>query len=247
MKYALLEYQYSSDALHERWGSRLFGISLCQPSAFLNGTDWVASQQSSLPSIHDYPFLWQAPNSDALLIAGDKWMAAHNYVSKFLRARERLSAALPPIFTQTIVHSKASPGWLEYLAQVCRLRGFLTIYPSADTASVVATIHNDLISHEVDDGELESEISSRTSSRAREVALRTSSVDMLDTLPEDGHLPPFGNMAVLDWGGSLVDLKQMDGDSRAYALGFRKEVGGCVPDEVQKPEMGKTATELFCK
>ncbi|MCP5922245.1 hypothetical protein NL350_28285, partial [Klebsiella pneumoniae] len=79
----------------------------------------------------DNPFFWQAPASDAILIMGDKWVELHGYVSRILERQQTKKDT--PAFLAKKHATKKHPAWLEYVLQLSRLRGYLTLYPSPET------------------------------------------------------------------------------------------------------------------
>ncbi len=136
-------------ALLQEWDQKLFGISLELPSMSLNASSFSpparlqqpgeAKQASGGPT----SFLWQAPNSNAVLFLGERWVELHGFVAKLLEARNKLPQP-PKLLGQKLV-SKAFPSWLEHALRLCRARGYWTLYPSQPTSSFVASVHREHI------------------------------------------------------------------------------------------------------
>lgn len=207
---------YSANSTLEEWDQRLVGINLDLPTTHLN-----ASQAFIPPTTPDVPspaFLWQAPSSNALLMAGSKWTELHDFVSRSLPLRR--ADAAPAILTEKVA-STAHPAWLESLLQLCRLRGYLTLYPGLETAATLATSHEDL-------AQAPEEYRGATSSRPKrrkEVVLGESAIDTLHTLPRDGELMPLEEMPVLGWAGEETSVEEVDEGARGYLQEFRAAVG----------------------
>jgi hypothetical protein len=246
LKYAALEYLYSSSARLQEWDSRLLGISLDLPSTLLDAaTPFKApsseelAESSAANTDAATPFLWQAPNSNAALFTGQKWVELHALVSRLLEFEHR-TKPLSTFFTEKLV-SKRYPSWLEHALKLCRARGYWTLYPSEATARSLATVHNELFRPpEEYEGELELD----APEGRREPALSPGA--FLDSLPGGGTLPPFNRMPLLLWDGRSSDLHDLDNVAAGYASAFRSAVGGC---EALRPEdlvPKTTMADLFC-
>ena len=198
------------------WGERLVGLNLDLPTTHLNASQ--AFIPPTTPEVRSPAFLWQAPSSNALLVTGSKWTELHDFVSRTLPLRALTPA--PSILTEKVA-STAHPAWLERLLQLCRLRGYLTLYPGLETAATLATSHEDL-------AQVPEEYRASGAPRARrrkEVVLGESGVDMLHTLPRDGELMPLEEMPVLGWQGDETSVEEVDEGARAYTKEFRAAVG----------------------
>lgn len=148
LKYVLLEYRYSSIAKIDF--NNLAGISLNLPSTYLNGS---GPFEHPKPIAHaetpgetkpdDAPFfLWQAPNSDATVYFGEKWVELHKFVSDRFTAQKRKLAK----HARGKLVSEIYPAWMEYLLELIRAKGYFVLYPafSATTGASVVTLHNEL-------------------------------------------------------------------------------------------------------
>ncbi|KAA8652517.1 uncharacterized protein ATNIH1004_001421 [Aspergillus tanneri] len=144
LKYTILRYKYSK--FTEREPLRLFGISLELPSTFPNNeepftpphsdTSIVAHNEEPLPL-----FLWQAPNSNATLYFGDKWVELHSFLSNRLAVQE----AVPLPSPQEKTFSRRYPAVMEYILELMRTKGYYLLYPGfLGRESALATVHSEL-------------------------------------------------------------------------------------------------------
>lgn len=249
LKMTILQYRYSSQALSSDASQRLFSISLDLPTTTLGGTGRLAPphrlQTAQSPTAADDStlFLWQAPNSNAALFMGDKWVELHNLVSQVLDVQHKSGSTPPPALLAGKSVSKNYPAWMEHALRLCQARGYWTIYPSAELATNLATIHTDLYrqpeeyqndggggsrKHDNDDGDDD------------EIVIRRET--LLKSLPlHDGQLLGFDEMPLLSWDGTPTDLGELDTAASTYAAQFRRTVGGCEGGAEPTP-----ATSLFC-
>jgi hypothetical protein len=241
----VLEYLYSGAAHLQEWDSRLLGISLDLPATYLD-----ASKQFTPPSRKETTespeakdddhtaFLWQAPNSNAALYTGQKWVELHTLISSLLDVQHK-TQPVPALFTEKLV-SKRYPSWLEHALKLSRVRGYWTLYPSALTAANLATIHNELYRAPE---EYERELAKDT---APDPELAQSSGTPFESLPGGGNLLHFKEMPLLLWDGKTTELGDLDNAAEEYANEFRRVVGGCEAlapgDLVPRKDM----KDLFC-
>lgn len=248
LKYSLLEYGYSNAAVLQEWDRRLLGISLDLPATYLNVSE-PFSPPTRKDAVHlaaaaaaatDEPtsFLWQAPNSNAVLFFGQKWVELHGFVSRLVDFQHG-SPSPAPLLSEKLV-SKRYPAWLEHALKLSRARGYWTLYPSKMTASNLATIHNELYTppeeYEAD--------ATRDPSDATEIILADG--PLLDRLPNGGNLPPFNQLPLVTWDGLVTKLHDFDSAASDYAAKFRRTIGGCedlLPSDLL-PQ--KSAGDLFC-
>ncbi|KAI2606892.1 uncharacterized protein GGS25DRAFT_522410 [Hypoxylon fragiforme] len=264
--YSLLEYKYSAVATHQRWGRHLFGISLEQPLKKLDG-----KQELSAPSLLkssgageasdeeiSTSFLWQAPSSSAVLFLGEKWMELHDFVSRSLEAKREFDE-VPTLLSEKIV-STQHPSWLEHALRLARVRGYWMLYPGSDTAQNLATVHSELshipeeyanqegskVTLAEDASEEEIENVRQKIRAGSEITL--APVSLLDSLPHEGNLRPFGDLPILTWDGQSADFEELNSLAATYATEFREKVGRCTVDsaEVSKKQEGPTTEDLFC-
>ena len=147
LKYHLLQYKYSSTN-----ATNLFGISLESPSVYLNGTDDFkppAVKSSEKDSNLVRPYLWQAPNSNAALYFGERWIELHSFLTKFLAASQNPETE-EHLRTRKRVISQRQPAWTESLLDLMRARGSYLLYPGVDPSfsrlrrESLAIIHNEM-------------------------------------------------------------------------------------------------------
>lgn len=153
LKYYLLEYKHSEQA----WltAANMFGISLEAPSLYLNGTG--PFQPPISPTSPESPialYLWQAPNSNAGLYFGDKWIEAHSFLTQHLAA-SRHPATRDHHKSRPKHVALKYPQWVEFFLDLMKTRGYFMLYPSMPTieasrenpqlqASSLVVVHNEL-------------------------------------------------------------------------------------------------------
>ncbi|CAK7212110.1 hypothetical protein SEUCBS140593_001402 [Sporothrix eucalyptigena] len=240
IKYALLEYRYSNPALLQEWDKRLFGLSLDLPRKGLDATtkftpppplkkaDTADAPTDVSGVAGDTSFLWQAPNSNAVLFLGERWAELHGFVAHLFDTQHK-APGLPPLTKRV---SKTLPSWLEHALQLCQARGLWTLYPSATTATAIATVHDELYQppEEYEDEVLaeaaEAGSNPRWTGDGEEVRLGSKS--LIESLPQrTGGLAPFSDLPLLAWDGKQVSLADLDSQSVEYAMQFRRTYGGC--------------------
>lgn len=247
LKMTVLEYRYSSHVLSSAADQRLFGISLDLPTTTLDGTGRLApphrlrTTQSPMTADDSTLFLWQAPNSNAALFMGDKWVELHNFVSQVLDVQHRSGSTTAALLADKSV-SKDYPAWMEYALRLSQARGYWTIYPGAELATNLATIHTDLYRQpeEYQNGGGGFSTMKHGNNDDDEIVIRHES--LFKSLPlHDGQLLRFDEMPLLAWDGMPTDLEALDTAASTYATQFRRTVGGCEGGAEPKPE-----TSLFC-
>ncbi|KAL2070446.1 hypothetical protein VTL71DRAFT_13472 [Oculimacula yallundae] len=255
LKYNTLEYMYSANRGDLR--QFLLGISLDLPSTHLNDSSSFAppvpnSNAGKEPRAGVTPFLWQAPNSNAVLYFGDKWMEMHDFVGQLLSSQHTLPT--PTTLNEKLV-SKTYPSWLEHVLKLARARGYWTIYPNFDNQHSLAALHHDLYkppeeySEEVkaettEAGVLTADPKEHLSLKDKEkMIIKTS---LLSILPEKGNLPKLVEMPLLTWDGQLADVETSGELAVNYSSIFKREIGGCSADSVEKDRVGMFAGDLFC-
>lgn len=252
LKFTMLEYKYSDSKLdaHEN----LFSISIDLPSAYINdSTIFVPPLLNGTQESRVTPFLWQAPNSNAALYFGDKWVELHDFVGQSLASEHRSSTLATS--NEKLV-SKTYPSWMEYVLRLARARGYLTLYPNFENPDTLASIHTDLYEPpeeyakdaemEVSDttAELTADPARHLSLKHPETALVTKS--LLTILPFGGDLPNIQAMPLLRWDGEQVDKVQIERDAINYSRIFRKGPGGCDESAKEEPRIDLSARDLFC-
>lgn len=233
LKYSVLHYLYSGAALAQEWDSRLLGISLNLPSTHLDGSKSFAPP----PEKGGTSFLWQAPDSNAALFTGQKWIELHALASHLIDYQHKTQP--PPAFFADKLVSKRYPSWLEHALKLSRARGYWTLYPSEASARNLAILHSELYRAPEEYGrELEKEA-------PKSAELPAPGNTLFESLPGGGLLP-FDEMPLLLWDGAATTLSHLDKAAATYTDEFRRAVGGC---QVLTPEdllAKKSMRDLFC-
>ncbi|KAK7416059.1 hypothetical protein QQZ08_012141 [Neonectria magnoliae] len=251
VKFTLLHTLYSSTSVLGDWSDNIMGISFKSPTTHLDATTAFVFPDKDTPAQPASPFLWEAPSSDATLFLGEKWVELHGYVSQLLTAQDSRGDT-PAMLAKKDV-SKVYPAWLEFALQLSRLRGYLTLYPSQETANVIMGSHSDLGNTPEEytgDDDLAKDDENDRADRTTLAFDPASQVDMLTTLPQGGNTIALKDLPLLSWEGRLTTLDKLHKAAHQYARQFRREVGQCeVPEEEEEeeePRTDRTANDLFC-
>jgi hypothetical protein len=244
LKYTMLEYRYGGKGYEH---DNLLGISLDLPSTYLNDSTTftvpVLNESTKVTS-----FLWQAPNSNAALYFGEKWVELHDFVSRVLTSERTLSTAP----TEKIV-SKTFPSWMEHVLKLARARGYWMLYPNFEHSDALATLHNELfhLPEEYSEpeppppsGELTADPATHLSSKHKELPLVTTS--LLNILPLNGSLPQIADIPLLTWDGTGISIGEIGSYAVNYSKAFRYVYGGCDLSAREKPRVEFTTSDLFC-
>jgi hypothetical protein len=252
LKYTMLEYKYADSKLDAH--DNLLSISLDLPSSYLNdSTVFTPPLLNGTRDSQATPFLWQAPNSNAALYFGDKWVELHDFVAQVLSSGHELPQ--PTTLNEKLV-SKAYPSWLEHVLKLARARGYWTLYPNFENPDALASVHTDLYEppeeyakdaeREVPDtgAELTADPEQHLSLKHPETALATKS--LLSILPSGGDLPNVAAMPLLGWDGERIQAAEIGSHAVNYSRIFRKEIGGCDVSAKEKLRVDLSAGDLFC-
>ena len=274
--YALLEYKYSING-RGREINDVLGISLELPLRHLNDsqvldppTVLASSSGSSLSdsssSEEGTPFLWQAPNSNAALYFGDKWMEFHSYLTRRLAAAKMQTT---PKYDKQV--SDKYPSWLEYMVELMRTRGYTMLYPNFGANGIV-TVHQDLYQEPEEtksrrrkssDRSKDFDKKSRDPDPSQPLVVEPSDfsrhhsssserplleADLLSLYPDSsGPLPGLATLPLLSYQGIPMNAARFTTTSRNYATDFRREIGHCGSDDDQAPRaVPFSAADLFC-
>ncbi|KAK4178206.1 hypothetical protein QBC36DRAFT_299552 [Triangularia setosa] len=252
LKFTMLEYLYSTASTLQSWDSRLLGISLDLPPTTLLDTSKPFTPPSPLPSkqpkgakkpslasqsTSSTPFLWQSPNSNAMLYLGTKWTELHSLVSNTIEHQHSISFPAP--FFATKLVSKRYPSWLEHALRLARAKGYFALYPSEATARYLATTHNELFKAPE---EYENELPTDAELKGGE-EIRLTSGPLLETV----QLLGFDEMPIVTWEGEETGLERLDDAAGEYVRDFRRAVGGKC-EGWEGPEAGEKlrVENLFC-
>jgi hypothetical protein len=247
--YTVLEYKYSKAALNRP--DSLLGVSLERPKNTLDD-----KRPLTLPDDDPYTsslFLYQAPNSNAALYFGERWVELHSFLSNRLAVPQ--PGQTPAGDDSDGQLPKSSPPWLGYILELARIRGYSMLYPSLGSGgaySDLATMHSE--AYHPPDPDRSSSSTSSTASLTPEPFLPNEpllappdiesptsvpdSLDAQDPYPPSQpprlplhHLPPLSSLPILSYTGShlpqgLVSLNQA---ALLYAYKFVRDGGpsGC--------------------
>lgn len=259
--YHLLEYKYSTHGKETKNSPNLMGISLQLPTHFLDDSKPLVPPLMEKPPLNrkgatpgePTPFLWQAPNSNAALYFGDKWMEFHSFLTA------RLSK--PPT-ARTKLISKMHQSWLEFLLELMLARRYSLLYPNFSIdEEAIATVHDELYQvpeefprepptpssvPELNPDEPLSLVYERKERPPPNTEHSLSSSTLLSILPNSGDLPEISDLPLLAFDGSTLTQKQANDDAWAFTEAYRREIGGCKAEtEVTKREPNN-ALDLFC-
>lgn len=268
--YVLLEYKYSALSSFDR--ADLMGLSLEIPSVLLDGvtklnapnvTDMDTSRYAEVfPETRSAPFLWQAPNSHASLLFGDKWAELHSFLSNRVMKHRQTKVAAP----RHKIVSETLPSWMEYMLEFMRARGYTLVYPGSNSAQAFVAFHNELYhppeeflsSHLAVEGEAEEipRIGDETFLRSEkpvsppklpepQILPRSAPLHLL--LPFDGDLPEIPQLPYLLHTGRPVSFKNASSIASTYADRYREVIGGCKPVQGKhRKRISGSARDLFC-
>ncbi|KAK1635412.1 hypothetical protein BDP81DRAFT_450311 [Colletotrichum phormii] len=247
LKYTVLEYRYSRLTTLQKWDQRLLGISMTTPSMYLDGKkDFIEPTAEGATDLEPgTSYLWQAPNSNAILFFGDRWIELHGLVSQVDALQHARGAEPSPALIAEKQVSKKFPSWLEHMLRLSRLRGYFTLYPSAETAATIATVHQELY-QAPEEYEKEGGEGKRTASLSESRFGSGSLVQTMDTLPNNGSLKPANDLPLLGWEGEGTNLRHIYQMAIEYMFTWREQVGGCSKEESQRDHVDGSARDLFC-
>lgn len=260
--YHVLQHRYAAYGSDD--GDNLFGVVLSTPDAYLNGTSPFPTltmtdteRKSKASEDLTVPFLWQAPNADAALIFGDIWAEVHDYLKIRLRVAHDTSSVHQAPTKRTKLVSESQPGWLEYMLELMRARGWRNHYPAQLDAGAWATVHRDLFQKpeeymtkptKIDDSaetpESEEKVdaeepflraeSAADRVRRQEQYLEQKEHDMLQhsqplhaLLPYESELTEIPHLPALDYTGQKVERESFATLATEFRPVLREQVGGC--------------------
>lgn len=204
---------------------------------------------------------------------GEKWMDLHRFVSRSLAA-QRDPASTPALLqASSKVVSRVHPSWLEHALRLARLRGYYTLYPGAETARNLATVHGELYAAPeeyadpeksqflADDATEEEVEAARARARGELESGLAPTSSLLESLPNPNPadaggggaggpgLRPLSKLPLLAWDGRRqADLAAIDEAAARYAAEFREQVGGCGASdkEITATMKDLLIQDLFC-
>lgn len=260
--YHVLQHRYAAYGSDD--GDNLFGVVLATPDAHLNGTSpfpalTMADTERKSKALEDLtvPFLWQAPNADAALIFSDIWAEVHDYLKNRLRAAHDTTSVHQAPTKRPKLVSESHPGWLEYMLELMRARGWRNHYPARLDAGAWATIHRDLFQKpeeymtkpaKIDDSATTSKNKEKLDAdepflraesaadriRRQEKYLEQKEHDTLQhsqplhaLLPYESELTEIALLPALDYTGQKVERESFATSATGFRLVLREQVGGC--------------------
>jgi hypothetical protein len=234
LKYALLEYKYSSAAASSMMSHEdLLGISLDLPSTYLNDTTPFTAPpnpaSAKAPEANGPPFLWGSPNSLSSASSAPKKRISTSY-----------------------------PSWLEYILTLSNSRGYSMLYPQLTAGDALATVHNELYQppeefdkpkseteSTTEDGNFTADPAQHLSLQHKEFPLAHS--NLVNMLPDNQVLAPLHTIPLLTWDGRVVDRFDLGDEAEEFSAKFRREVGGCKKPVPAKTRLVSVGVEnLFC-
>lgn len=271
LKYTLLEYKYSAYGAEDT--GDLMGLSLELPTHHLDRksplkapalTDMHDPKYTAMTGTASVPFLWQAPNSNAALYFGDKWVELHSFLAQRLSTAHRSPSKTP----RPKLLSSTFPAWTEYMLELMRARGYALLYPGATSYEAFATIHNELyqlpeefqVPNRADSKKpfaaerpksqppfLAGDVPSAPPSH-RESALVPYARPLHSTLPFEADLPEIPHLPYLLYDGTIIAPGNVSAEAATYATAFRNDVGGCsdAPKGRRRKVVLGSARDLFC-
>ncbi len=272
--FSLLEYKYSASAPSN--ADKLLGISLELPTLQLDGrTPFQPPIEDE--TTHPSPlFLWQAPNSNAALYFGDKWVEFHSFLSNRLHIQPAAAKYQP----QAKFVSEKYPAWTEYLLELIWARGYSMLYPSfaSHDDSALVTVHYELYQAPEEFMTVKSSAARSTESKfphdlvhsdgtltaqseidavlqvEKSTQAATSSILVLlfpgfaASLDYSGvfALPSLTSLGLLSYTGGPISPSGSLDLAQAYAEKFRLEYGGCKQGSKKVIASTWSSDDLFC-
>lgn len=270
--YNLLEYKYSTFGQHSPESKNLMGLSLELPDLYLNASQYFDPpmlehddpKRSSRESPEPTQFLWQAPNSNAALYFGEKWVELHSFLSARISLQDpRVPAKTRPPTREKLI-STSYPSWMEYVQELMRARGYSLLYPNfPNTEDAIVTVHEE---HYQPPEEY-----SRTRTHSPSAPLPTLDPNdpfiadpsdlaailpvqseppllgsnLVSILPYAGDLPELTHLPMLSHDGSAISRSTSASAARNFADQFRSDIGRCgVRAKLITEPM--SARDLFC-
>lgn len=214
--FATLQYKYS---IYKHTTNSLYGISLVEPTSFLNGT-------SPFPvPLGKSPFLYPVPSSHAALYFPNHWSEFHSFFSKNLQfpIRETTAANKTGLISLTI-SKEVAESWSTPFISLIRARGYAMLYPSfpRDTLAILHT-----------------EQPSYTRSKHGFEKTLMDKNNLLNGL-SDEDLPIYNRIPLLDWWGQPILWDKLELD----AFQYRRAISSCM--DVSAPNYNFDAGDLFC-
>ncbi|KEF55638.1 uncharacterized protein A1O9_08388 [Exophiala aquamarina CBS 119918] len=266
LMYTLLEYRYS----RQPTGSLddVMGISLELPGV---APDRKTKSPWTALKISDPLVLWQAPNSNACLYFGDKWVEMHTFLAQRLMSDPEMakkSAASP-------VLSHDYPRWLPLVLEMMQARNYYMLYPTfaQQEHEAIATLHKELVQKPEEYMEAEHKRQHSAGEQAWGVvpeaealtaddeikqllrqerrvftdSLVATLLDQSDSRGPDHVVDPTSKIPLISFYGEQMAAAESVKDSWKFAAEFARDVGSCAGGSFeQKLDKVPSIESLFC-
>ena len=260
LMYNLLELRYSRSSDIDY----LMGISLELPSTYLNGSASFDPPVATGDLKDPVAFLWEAPNCNAALYFGERWMEFHSFLANRVSTMKTATPSLKKQITENY------PAWVEYLLELMRARGYLMFYPNYESmiSNAFITVHSELnqppeeynkkAKSENDESpppldpddplEADSSTHAKTKPQPPEPPLLKST--LLSLLPSFEDMPSLSSLPHMSYDGQLISASSRLKSTEEFAKTFRLKIGGCDLQDgkvTEAPRFGeRSADDLFC-
>ena len=241
--YILLDYKHSNTALPTSEG--IMGISLERPLTTLSGQDplSIPEEASTKPL-----FRYQAPNSNAALYFGDKWVELHSFLSNRFAVDRDLHKDSDAAYSI----SQAYPSWLSYVLELARARGYTMLYPTLSSSeATLATTHTELYHPPEEYTNPTPTMAENPPSKETPLTASSEPIDInhgpkfeppvasgsllhllnskLSSSDSGGPLPELSDLPILSYTGEYLPQGQVSLNQAAlsYAEDFSRDFGGC--------------------
>ena len=258
--YNLLELRYSRSSDIDY----LMGISLELPANHLDGSTALDAPNSKTKPNDPVPFLWEAPNCNAALYFGDRWMEFHSFLSNRISTMRTTTPKLKKQVTENY------PAWTEYLLELMRARGYVMFYPHYEStkSNAFATAHSELYQtpeeyakkptkikydesppsiNPEDALEADSATHAKIKPQSPETPLLESS--LLSLIPSYEDSPLLSSLPHMSYDGKIVSPQSRPNLAEEYGT-FRHKIGGCGLGKgkvINTPTfVERSADDLFC-
>lgn len=270
--YNLLEYKYSKYGQQNHDSKNLMGLSLELPLLYLNNSaklvpptlDSTTVEGSSSKENDPTPFLWQAPNCNAALYFGDKWIELHSFLSSRITIQDPDLSDDERLPTRQKVISEYYPAWMEYVQELMRAREYSLLYPNfPQSKDAIVAVHSELYQppeeykpsrplsssaplatlNSNDPFIIDPSAHSSTAPIGSESPLLTSS--LMSILSNLGDLLELTDLPILSFEGNVLSDILSEATANNFASDFRREIGKCNANhQVDIDDMN--ADDLFC-
>lgn len=149
--------------------------------------------------------------------------------------------------------SKTHPSWLEHILRLAQARGYWTIYPNFENQDALATVHTDLYQPPEEYAEEpavqpsdSAELTADPSKHLQQKEPKLLTTSLLNILPFRGILPKIYDLPMMTWDGHKVIAVELVKLAEQYSQVFKREIGGCIDDELKRVKSGTTTSDLFC-